>query len=129
MTSPLEALAAQRTIYIDVTLSDAIQKFDEISAFRGENLKLVFRVKNANDAYVDLTGADVSLHFSKKGTRQSVLAITDDIDIDGEYATAEFSTADLSEDYQSFYAQLKIVDAGNTVIGAHGFLALGEMIE
>lgn len=133
MTSPLATLDAQRVFYFDAVISDSLQSFEPIQCFTGEDLKLVFKAKNANGEEVDLTGADITFKAVQTncGNTTALMSksVGSGITISGSEATVLMNVDDLGETYTTFNAQLVITKTGKSVVAAKGRFETSKVYE
>lgn len=131
MTSPLETFNAERTFYFDAVLGGDLKKFDEMNVYSGDDLKIVFTVKDANENAVELTGVTASLTVAASGTKDAIITKTvgDGISLNGETATVSFNADDLGEVFTEFNAQFRITKAGKSVMASAGKINVRRRIE
>lgn len=131
MTSPLPALDAERVFYFIATLDGNQKQFDRAECFRDEDLKLNFKVKNANGEEVDLSGADIEFNLSPHGFSNLLLQKTvgSGVTVSGADVSVSFNSGDSSlGDYSCLKAQLKITKTSKMVVASFGFIDVKVLI-
>lgn len=130
MSSPLEALEAEMIYYFDAVLSPERRNHDDIDAFEGDDIKIVFTVKRANGEEVDLSGAGATFRISPVGNDDALIALneTAGIVLSGETATVSFNVDDL-EAVGKFRTQFRIAKSGKSVVAAYGNINVSSLIE
>ncbi len=132
MTSPLATLDAQRVRYFDAPLRDDVRPFDDVDCYTGEDVKLIFTVKDANDIEVDLSGATISFKCAVSGDSYAAAVmektLSSGISVSGGVVTVLFNGDDLGTVYTRFMAQLIITKTSKTVVATRGIINLCKVI-
>lgn len=114
-----------------------MKQFDDICAVHGDDVEIAFTVKDRNDQDVDLTDATATFRLAEKGSRDSLLELTeiDGITLSGATATCAFNTEDIQSisfevnQIYNFTGQLRITINGKSMVASQGQINIGPLIE
>ena len=103
---------------------------DDIDGRIGDDVVIIFTVRDRNGNLVSLTGATATYKLAPKGSYNAVLELEDGdgITLSGSTASIEFNLEDLDED-GNYLGQLRITKDGKSMVSAEGLLIVSPLIQ